>query len=142
MKKIRNLLMAEMLSCIIASLAIVILYETETLLPGSLAGNANAEFLTVSLMEILTICMVPLALRLFKFGNIGRSLASDGGRRLAKWGSIRMMMICMPMMVNTLFYYLFGFNVAFGYMGIICLICLVFINPTMSRCVSETGSEE
>ena len=134
--------MAEMLSCIIASLAIVVLYETETLLPGSLAGSANAEFLVVSSMEIITICMVPLALRLFKFGKVGRSLVSEGGRRLAKWGSIRMMMTCVPMMANTLFYYLFGFSVAFGYMGIICLICLVFINPTMSRCVSETRSEE
>lgn len=142
MKRIRNILMAEMLSCITITLAIIILYETEIILPGSLADDQNTEFLVVSLMEILTICMVPLSLRLFKFKRVRQSIVSDGGHRLAKWGSIRIMMVCMPMIANALFYYLYGFNVAFGYMGIICLICLVFINPTMSRCISETRSEE
>jgi len=92
-------------------------------------------------MEALTICLIPLALRLFKFDRIGKSLAEGKEKSLLRWGTLRMMMICVPLMANTLFYYLF-MNVAFGYMAIICLICLIFVNPTMGRCINETKSEE
>ena len=63
MKRTRNILMTEMLASIIISLAIVTLYETEILSPGTLECDTNTEFLTVSIMEIMTICMIPLALR-------------------------------------------------------------------------------
>ena len=32
-------------------------------------------------------------------------------------------------------------NVAFGYMGIIGLLCLVFVFPSKTRCESETANE-
>ena len=59
-RKAQRLLAAEMYGCILVSAAIVALYETETLMPGCLVGDANAEFITVSAMEILTICLMPL----------------------------------------------------------------------------------
>ncbi len=142
MKRIKRILTAEMYASIAISLAIVALFETDVLLPGAFADNANAEFLTVSCMEIITICMIPLALRLFKFNKVSSELKSGHSQALAKWGSLRMAMLCVPMIVNTLMYYLFGFNVAFGYMGIICLICLPFIYPSTSRCINETGIQE
>lgn len=136
MRKTKNILISEMYACVAISLITVVLYETETLLPGALADDKNTEFLAVSLMELATICMIPLALRLFKFKRINRSLKSRQGLKI--WGSLRMMMICLPMMVNTLLYYVF-MNVAFGYMGIIGLICLLFIYPSKGRCFSETS---
>lgn len=45
----------------------VVLYETQIILEGGLAGDVQGEFLTVTIMELLTICSIPLALRLFKF---------------------------------------------------------------------------
>lgn len=138
MRKTKNILISEMYACVVISLMTVMLYETETLLPGALADDKNTEFLAVSLMELVTICMIPLSLRLFKFKRISRSLKSRPEQGLKIWGSLRMMMICLPMMVNTLLYYVF-MNVAFGYMGIIGLICLLFIYPDTSRCVSETS---
>lgn len=131
-----------MYGCILVSAAIVALYETETLMPACLVGDANAEFITVSAMEILTICLMPLALRLFKLKRISKELATSGRQALAKWGSIRMAMLCLPMIANTLLYYMSGLNVAFGYMAIIGLICLVFIYPGTSRCMSETGNTQ
>ena len=53
-----------------------------------------------------------------------------------------MAMLCVPMTANTLLYYLFGLNVAFGYMGMICLLCLVFIYPSTARCTAETNDKE
>lgn len=142
MKQTKYILTAEMLGSVLISLIIIVLYESGALLPGSFSDNANTEFLAVTFMEIITICMIPLSLKLFKFKKISLSLKNDTNRGLTKWGTIRMAMLCVPMMVNTLCYYLFGFNVAFGYMGIIGLICLAFIFPSTSRCINETQTEE
>lgn len=142
MKKIRNILAAEMYASIIVSLVIILLYETEVLLPGGMSDNANMEFLAVSGMEIITICMIPLSLKLLKLNGVKARLKQHGAREYIKWGSIRMAMICVPMMVNTLMYYVAGLNVAFGYMGIICFVCLAFIYPSETRCANETRIEE
>lgn len=142
MKHIKRILTAEMYASIAVSLVIVILFETDVLLPGVLADNTTDEFLTVSCMEIITVCMIPLALRLFRFCKVSSELKSGHRQALVKWGSLRMAMLCVPMMANTLMYYLYGFNVAFSYMGIICLICLPLIYPSTSRCANETGMQE
>ena len=47
------------------------------------------------------------------------------------------MMLCLPMLLNTLFYYMFGFSVAFGYMAIVLFLCLFMIYPSMKRCEYE-----
>lgn len=140
MKTTRTILIAEMLGCVLVSLAIVILYETDTLLPGGMSENGNAEFLLTSFMELFTIFLIPLALRLFKFDRIGQEI-SGNEKGLLIWGSVRLGMLCIPMMINTLLYYWF-MNVAFGYMGIIGLICLIFIYPTTDRCLSESGGNK
>ena len=41
------------------------------------------------------------------------------------------------MVVSTILYYLF-LNVSFGYLAIILLISMVFVYPSLERCVSET----
>lgn len=141
MRKTKNILVCEACASIVLALAIVLMFETNFLLAGSFAGNGNAEFIAVSLMELITICFVPLSLRLFKLKRIKESL--DAGRcdNLLKWGSLRLMMLCIPMVANTLLYYLF-MSTAFGYMGIIGLICLAFVWPSMDRCVNETGGKQ
>lgn len=132
--------MTEMCVSIIVSLAAVLLYETDTLMAGALAVGGNAEFISVALMEVLTICIIPFALRLFKFKRVSQALADGKEKALLRFGTMRMMMICLPMVVNTLLYYQF-MNVAFGYMAIIGLICLAFINPSMDRCKAEVNIE-
>lgn len=67
MKKTQKILSAIMYGSIILSLAIVVLYETELLLPGDLTESKNTEFLTVSLLEVITICLIPIAMRMFRF---------------------------------------------------------------------------
>lgn len=133
--------MVEMCTSIIVSLVVVLLYETDALVAGALPVGGNMEFVIVSLMELLTICLIPLALRLFKFKRISQALSAEKEKALLRFGTARMMMVCLPMVANTLLYYQF-MNVAFGYMGIIGLICLVFINPSMDRCKTETNVEQ
>lgn len=117
------------------SLLIVVLFESGLLPEGLLAGRGGSdEFVAATVMELLTLCAIPVALRLFRFRKVAEGLTS--AEALLHWGMARMLMLCVPMVVNTLLYYIY-MNVAFGYMGIILLLCLAFVCPTKSRCESE-----
>ena len=116
-KKLRNLLIVTVTVPLLAA----IVYECDVLPTGVFAGNAQEEFLTVTFMELLTIVMIPLALRLFK----GKVEEGDT-TALKKWGSLRILMITVPLLLNTMGYYLF-MNTTFGYMALILLICLPFV---------------
>lgn len=137
MKRTQSILTIEIAAFVVAALIVVVLFESNTLLEGSLADSKTHEFLVVTAMELLTLCTVPLALRLFKFKSVERSLKENGQQTLLKWGTIRIMLIVVPMLLNVILFYLFG-NVAFGYMAIILFLCLFFIYPTKSRCEAET----
>ena len=118
MRRVRNILSIEFYLSIFVSLMIVILFENDILLSGEWAADKPCE-------------------------RVNRDLTTSDNReiQLTKWGVIRLSMLCFPMLVNTLFYYLF-MNVAFGYMGIILFLCLFFIVPTTDRCIEETTLKE
>lgn len=137
--KTRTFLLAAFWSPIIVCLAIIIPYENDWLLAGALAGDKVAEYYAAIAMELLTICLIPFSLRLFKFKAVRKALAADAATALRRWGTLRMAMLTVPMMVNCVLYYQF-MNVAFGYMGIIGLLCLVFVFPSKTRCESETAN--
>ena len=128
------------MSVFVALLAITILWvvlaETGVIETGQFAGNAQQEFLQVAVMEIATLGSVFLALRLFKFKAIHKELVENKEQALLKWGLIRLVLLEVPMLSNTLFYYQF-MNTTFGYLAIIQLLCLPFVFPTMGRCLAE-----
>lgn len=144
MNRTKNILMAVFFGFIIISLVIVELYENDILDCGILVGDKNVEFLLVATMELLTVALIPLALRMFRFRRVADILTSDEDRaasRLLVWGSLRLCCLGIPMAVNALLYYLY-MNTTFGYMGIILLICMPFVYPSMNRCISETTKKE
>lgn len=136
MEKVRKRLLAEFLVPIIICLVIVVLGEFNVFPTGVLTGNTQVEFVLLAAMEIITICMIPLALRLFRFGKIHSQLVEKRERGLQKWGTIRLEMLTVPMVVNTLLYYL-TMNAAFGYLAIILFLCMFFVVPTKERCNAE-----
>ena len=136
MEKVRKRLLAEFLVPIIICLVIVVLGEFNVFPTGVLTGNTQVEFVLLAAMEIITICMIPLALRLFRFGKIHSQLVEQRERGLQKWGTIRLEMLTVPMVVNTLLYYL-TMNAAFGYLAIILFLCIFFVVPTKERCNAE-----
>jgi hypothetical protein len=140
MKKTKNILMTEFFGFIAVVFILVLLFENDILDNGVFATEKNAEFLIVSFMELITIATIPVVMRLFKFKKISRALTSDEAcapGKLLFWGTFRIVCFGLPLVVNTILYYLF-MNVAFGYMAIILLICMPFIYPSMDRCISET----
>ena len=103
--------------------------------------SVKTEFYVNITLELLTLCNIPLALRLFKWRAISAQLYANKEKALLKWGSIRMALLCVPMVANTLFYTFTG-KAAYFYMAVILFICLAFVYPSMARCVAEVTPQE
>ena len=138
MKNVKNTLTVLLWTVLALALIVVVLFETDVLMFGYYAGSGEqAEFLLTTMMELLTLAVIPLALKLFKFPRVHADLVSRKAEALRKWGLLRPLMLLVPLLVNTLLYYAYA-NVAFGYMAIILVIVLPFVYPSMERCQSET----
>ena len=112
---------------IILALTFVLLFETDILIGGGLADNRSADFLCAVFLELLSICAIPVAFRLVRPGQSNLSRISYERRAI-----LRLLMLSLPMVVNTFAYYSF-MGVHYGYMAIILFICLFFVMPTKSR---------
>ena len=138
MKNVKNTLTVLLWMVLALALIVVVLFETDVLMFGYYAGSGQqAEFLLTTIMELLTLAVIPLALKLFKFKRVHADLVSRKAEALRKWGLLRLLLLLVPLLVNTLLYYAYA-NVAFGYMAIILVIVLPFVYPSMQRCQSET----
>ena len=138
MKNVKNTLTVLLWTVLALALIVVVLFETDVLMFGYYAGSGEqAEFLLTTMMELLTLAVIPLALKLFKFPRVHADLVSRKAEALRKWGLLRLLTLLVPLLVNTLLYYAYA-NVAFGYMAIILVIVLPFVYPSMERCQSET----
>lgn len=135
MDKVRKILNLEFWLPILVSLVIIVLYETEILLPGMWATDKLLQYYLAITMELVTISFIPLSLKLFKFKKVKASIEAEAEGGLRKWGQIRITMLTLPMMLNTWLYYQF-IGISFGYMGIIGLLCLFFVYPSKTRCNS------
>lgn len=122
---------------LLAAILMVLLYETEMLAPGTLLFSSDFVFLMQVIMEFLTIAVIPLALKLFAFKAVKRKLVNGKGSALLPWGTVRINMLCLPMLVNTFMYYQ-TMSPAFGYMAII-LSCVSFsyIHPWRDVCLKQ-----
>ena len=134
MKETQKILMTTFVASLACALLLVVAGEIGVLPTGTLTERKSAALVILSVMELLTICTIPLALRLFKFNRVKRRLTDSNGLR--RWALVRMFMLGDLMFINVLLYYLF-MNPAFGYMGIIVFLCMFFIVPTQSRCENE-----
>ena len=137
MKKVQRLLLSILIATCILVVVMAVLFELDVLPCGILEPEKKTEYLVAIVLEITTICVIPLALRLFKFSKIHRSLVSGKERALARWGTLRLLLLCVPLVTNALCYWLF-MSPTFAYMAIMLFICLLFIFPSMERCVVET----
>lgn len=136
MDKVRKNLTLGFWLPIAACLLTALVYEADLLQPWD-GGSVVLEYYLTLVMELVTICLIPPAVRLFRFGGVRRALKADGVAALGRWGMVRLAMLALPMMVNTLLYYQFV-SVAFGYMAIIGALSMCFVYPSAERCREET----
>lgn len=142
MRYTRDILMAELWGSIALALLISLLYETGLLAPGVLSEMEDVQVFMGLVMVLVVLAFIPLALYLFRLPRIRESLMCDESRAAGKlllWGTVRMMMLCLPMVLCMWLYYAFGFNVRFFYLSLICALCLFMVYPTLGRCLKETG---
>ena len=126
---------------IVIALILVVLYETEMMIPGFNGFNTQAWFIILTVMELLTIAVIPAALYLFKIKKVKEALKAEPVAAMKKYGVMRLLMLGLPLVANTDLYYM-SMNVAFGYMAIILLLVLPFVYPSKARCEEEGSIQE
>ena len=65
MQRTQQILRSIFVATLVVAALIVLLFETNIVEAGALAGNENLEFVVLSVVELVVICSIPLALRLF-----------------------------------------------------------------------------
>lgn len=123
------------------TLAVIMVFETEMLESGLMAGEYQSEFIFTFVMELVSLGAAFLGLRLFKFKAVHDDLIARQEPAMMKWGTIRLLILEVPMLADTLLYYMY-MNTTFGYLAIILLLCLPFVFPSLNRCLAETSKEE
>ena len=140
MKRIQKILLVGYLVPLMMALSWVVINENDVFeILGTGHADANQEFILASLMEILTICTIPVALRLFKFRCIRNAVKNDNDTHLRMFlicSLVRLEMILLPMLANVVFFFLF-INFGVGYMGIIIFIYSLVIINTKAGCEDE-----
>ena len=132
MNKTISLLRSVLIANVGVAVVIAALYELDILPSGMMTGRPQDEFLSTISMELITIVFIPVALRLFKTKDVEKRLEEGNIKAFRKWGLVRILMITVPLVLNTLLYYSF-MNTTFGYMALILLICLPFIYPAVRK---------
>ena len=132
MNKTISLLRTVLIANVGVAVVIAALYELDILPSGMMTGRPQDEFISTISMELITIVFIPVALRLFKTKDVEKRLEEGNIKAFRKWGLVRILMITVPLVLNTLLYYSF-MNTTFGYMALILLICLPFIYPASRK---------
>ncbi len=103
---------------------------------GITEGDNPGEIIALAIMETVTLCAIPLALRLFKFGAVAKKVKSSR-QMFMRFASARILMLALPLVANTLLYY-YWLVPAFGYLAMMMLLAMAFVYPSESRCNNET----
>ena len=141
MKSISRKLTIIYMSLAALTLVVILLYETDMLETGVLEEKKQSEFILTALMELVSLGAAFLGLRLFKFKVVHNDLINRQEPAMMKWGTVRLLILELPMLVDTLLYYIY-MNTTFGYLAVMLLLCLPFVFPSLNRCLAETSEEE
>ena len=140
MKEVSKQLTFFFVLMIAIALTIVLINECGVVESGALADSKQTEFAAMTVMELTSLAAAFLGLRLFKFKKIHQDLVNRKEPAMKQWGLLRLLILEVPMVINTYLYYMY-MNATFGYLAIILLLCLPFVFPTLQRCLDETTEE-
>lgn len=142
MNKSRKILLGELAAAILLTLLIVIAFESGLLMPGSLSGHGSLYYVQMA-MQLTTLFVIPTGLYLLRNGIVKKSVMGARSEGIyILWASVRMLMLCVPLVLNILFYYLYGSEVGFFYLAVVLFLALYFVYPSEDRCKRETSFGE
>ena len=114
MEQIRKTLLTLLGTFLFVLISLVAVYELALVLPGSLSGDSSLTYVQF-IMQPLALLLIPLALYLFKFPQVSKSVTNPQSYKG----------------------YIYGEEVGFFYLALILMISIFFIYPTKDRCESE-----
>lgn len=102
--------------------------------------DTQTMYLCTTAMELLTICLIPVALKLMKLTAIKKNIRQRGADRYLTVASARLAVLGVPLAANAVLYSLCR-AVPFAYLAIIVTIALTFVYPAEGRYTNETSDE-
>ena len=127
-----------------APLLLVVLYETGLYQEGLLAGNAQMEYILQSVSILLTIGLIPFALRMFNLNLVKRIKELPLQQALKSyqtWSLLRLALLFIPAILALSFYYL-TMNTTNLFCACMALIATLFCVPSESRINNELDLPE
>ena len=145
-KKIVNLQKVGLITVWALPLILVALYEggAETFQKGIYEGNAQMEYILQSVGILLTIGLIPFALRIFNLSLVKRIKElplQQALKSYQKWGDIRLVLLFVPALLNMQFYY-FTMNTTCLFCACMALIATLFCIPSENRLKNELDLPE
>lgn len=138
-KKLLCLLKAEYALFWVLNVALVVLYETDTLPQGTFVGDAQMDYIMQASGILLALCMIPLSLRMFHLSLVKyvRKLSiSEALTSYRRWSEVRMAMLVVPSLFNMTAYY-----TTMNTTGLLCagmvMLASLFCVPGYRRMVEE-----
>ena len=127
-----------------APLLLVVLYETGLYQEGLLAGNAQMEYILQSVSILLTIGLIPFALRMFNLNLVKRIKELPLEQALKSyqaWSLLRLALLFVPAILALSFYYL-TMNTTNLFCACMALIATLFCVPSENRIKNELDLPE
>ena len=127
-----------------APLLLVVLYEIGLYQEGLLAGNAQMEYILQSVSILLTIGLIPFALRMFNLNLVKRIKELPLQQALKSyqtWSLLRLALLFVPAIMALSFYYL-TLNTTNLFCACMALIATLFCVPSESRIKNELDLPE
>jgi hypothetical protein len=127
-----------------APLLLVVLYETGLYQEGLLAGNAQMEYILQSVSILLTIGLIPFALRMFNLNLVKRIKELPLQQALKSyqaWSLLRLALLFVPAIIALSFYYL-TMNTTNLFCACMALIATLFCVPSENRIKNELDLPE
>ena len=125
-------------------LLMVVIGECELYPQGLYQGNAQMEYILQSVGILLTIGLIPFALRIFSLNLVKRIQELPLAQALKsyqRWGEVRLFLIAVPALLNVQFYYL-TLNTTGLFCASMALIASLFCVPSENRLKNELNLPE
>ena len=143
-KRILNIQKCAFLAVWAAPILLAVLYETGTFQKGAYEGNAQMEYIFQSVSIMLTIGLIPFALRMFNLNLVKRIKElplQQALKSYQKWSDVRLGLLFVPAILSVSFYYI-TMNTTNLFCACMALIATLFCIPSESRIKNELDLPE
>ena len=122
----------------------VVLGECEIFPEGLYTGNAQMDYVLHTIGILLTVTLIPFALRIFNLNLVKRIQElplQQALKSYQRWADVRLFLILVPAFLNVQFYYL-TLNTTSLFCASMALIASLFCVPSESRLKNELNLPE